>query len=562
MKKLLVGLFALLAAYLVVNSDRVVKAGVVCTLPFNLQNNTIADATQVMANYNQLVTCLGSAAAAGVNSDITSLLGLTTPIPYTAGGSSVYIGGTSTGSANAQVVATPTPISFSLTAGKQIIFIAGFTNTSATTLNINSTGATNLFRLTPSGPIALTGGEVVAGNVVEALYDGTRYVLINSAATVGAGPLTNVASASATDLGLIPSHNVNITGTTTINSFGSSAVSTYPVYRLTFAGAMTLTYNATSLILPGVADITTAVNDTAIAIYLGSGNWQLTSYQRASGASVVSSTPTCSAQGLNIFNNAGTPNTKADVTAVQAVLLNTSNVGTYVTSASVTIDITTNGANGLDTGGRAASTVYNIYLINNGTTTAGLASLSTTAPTLPATYTFKCRLGAMITDGSSNFFRTIQKGATTKYTISAALTAFRSANTGFTGSATVPTYTAITVAAASGAQALVPTTATRVAGYITCTAGNTAGVGTDVTQSIIAPNASYGSITSITATPYFCTANVGGTGTSSSVATYEFLLEATTVQYAASTVAAGGGNTTGAAATLLVSEWRDNVNAN
>lgn len=48
-------------------------AGVPCTLPFNLQNNTVADATQVMANYNAIVTCLGSAAAAGVNSDITNL---------------------------------------------------------------------------------------------------------------------------------------------------------------------------------------------------------------------------------------------------------------------------------------------------------------------------------------------------------------------------------------------------------------------------------------------------------------------------------------------------------
>lgn len=48
-------------------------AGVPCTVPFNLLNGTVADATQVMANYNAIITCLGSAAASGVNSDITSL---------------------------------------------------------------------------------------------------------------------------------------------------------------------------------------------------------------------------------------------------------------------------------------------------------------------------------------------------------------------------------------------------------------------------------------------------------------------------------------------------------
>lgn len=73
MRKLLLGFLLSLWA-------SIASAGVPCTLPFNLQNNTIADATQVMANYNALVTCLGNAAAAGANSDITALFGLTTPL--------------------------------------------------------------------------------------------------------------------------------------------------------------------------------------------------------------------------------------------------------------------------------------------------------------------------------------------------------------------------------------------------------------------------------------------------------------------------------------------------
>jgi hypothetical protein len=56
-----------------------------CTLPYNLQNGQTADATQVMANLNALVTCVGTAASAGANSDITSLTGLSSPLPSPGG---------------------------------------------------------------------------------------------------------------------------------------------------------------------------------------------------------------------------------------------------------------------------------------------------------------------------------------------------------------------------------------------------------------------------------------------------------------------------------------------
>src|SRR4029453_13067309 len=120
-------------------------------------------------------------------------------------------------------------------------------------------------------------------NYVEVIYDGTRYQLYTPAVTPGLGPLTTLASAATTDLGTISSQNVLISGTATITSFGSTAITGYPVYQLKFSGAATLTYNATSLILPGTANIVTAANDTATAVYLGSGNWQVMSYSRANG---------------------------------------------------------------------------------------------------------------------------------------------------------------------------------------------------------------------------------------------------------------------------------------
>ncbi len=262
-------------------------AAIVSALPFTLQNGTTADATQVMADFNAIVSDVNANAAKnGVNSDITSILGLTTALSYTQGGTSVWIGGTSTGSANAQVVATVTPTtSFSLVAGKRVLFIAGYTNTAATTLNTASTGAKNVYKMGPSGPVALSGGEIVAGALVEAAYDGTQYQLItNNMAVVG--PLTPLASATTTDLGTIPSHNVSITGTTTITGFGSTATTDYPVYYIAFTGALTLTYNGTSLILPSSADIVTVAGDTAVAEYLGSGNWRIRAYNRLGGTSV------------------------------------------------------------------------------------------------------------------------------------------------------------------------------------------------------------------------------------------------------------------------------------
>lgn len=103
------------------------------------------------------------------------------------------------------------------------------------------------------------------------------------------GSQTTLASSTTTDLGTAGSFLVNITGTTTITAFGSSAVTTAPLYFLLFAGALTLTYNATSLILPTSANITTAAGDSAVAEYNGSGNWTILQYYRKSGSSLLGS---------------------------------------------------------------------------------------------------------------------------------------------------------------------------------------------------------------------------------------------------------------------------------
>lgn len=100
-----------------------------------------------------------------------------------------------------------------------------------------------------------------------------------------AQPYISVASAATTDIGAEESQNLTITGTTTITSFGTVAAGT--VRNIVFSGALTLTHNATSLILPFGANITTAAGTAIRAVSLGSGNWRVTDYQEVAQPAVA-----------------------------------------------------------------------------------------------------------------------------------------------------------------------------------------------------------------------------------------------------------------------------------
>lgn len=118
-------------------------------------------------------------ATAGANNNITSILGLTTPLSLAQGGTPVYAGGTTTGSANAQAV-TVLPSNFTPTKGDLITAVAGFQNTGGASLTVNggSTGTIAVSTLA-GGPIALSGGEMVIGGAYIFEFDGTDYQLLN-----------------------------------------------------------------------------------------------------------------------------------------------------------------------------------------------------------------------------------------------------------------------------------------------------------------------------------------------------------------------------------------------
>lgn len=98
-------------------------------------------------------------------------------------------------------------------------------------------------------------------------------------------PQADLASAATCNIGAQTTNYVNITGVVAITSFGVAAAGIWRLVR--FGGILTLTHNATALILPGGANIATAADDRLLAMSLGGGNWIVLLYQKASGSAVV-----------------------------------------------------------------------------------------------------------------------------------------------------------------------------------------------------------------------------------------------------------------------------------
>jgi hypothetical protein len=99
--------------------------------------------------------------------------------------------GTNTGSANAPVLAPPVTMS-ALSAGTSVAWKVATSNTSAVSVTVGSFGSWPLRKDGPTGPIALTGGELVAGNIVSARFDGA--VLHLTATELGSAALADATS--------------------------------------------------------------------------------------------------------------------------------------------------------------------------------------------------------------------------------------------------------------------------------------------------------------------------------------------------------------------------------
>src|SRR5690606_20710897 len=163
-----------------------------------------------------------------------------------------------------------------------------------------------------------------------------------------------------------------------------------------------------------------------------------------------------------------------------------------------TADISTSGANGLDTGAGAADTWYSVWVIYNPSTTtaAALLSASMTSPTLQSGYTCKAYIGAARHDGTSNLHRMQHQGAEAQYIVGTNPTSGHQIGSGSAGNVVTPTWVALSIAS------FVPTTAARILGW-----ARVGGVNGNI---IAAPNNSYGGINDASNPPPVSLPNVSG----------------------------------------------------
>lgn len=119
--------------------------------------------------------------------------------------------------------------------------------------------------------------------------------------------------------------------------------------------------------------------------------------------------------GLTMTNNVSDSNNDIDIAAGECV--DTTGVYLMILATGLTKRLDANwtagnNGGGLDTGSKANSTSYYVFLIRNLTTGAvdALFSASATSPTMPVGYTVSRRIGIILTNGSGNLNQFSQTG--------------------------------------------------------------------------------------------------------------------------------------------------------
>jgi hypothetical protein len=133
------------------------------------------------------------------------------------------------GAANAYVITLATNQTLSLAAGLRIQFLATSANTGASTLNSNGSGVKNILNLDGS---ALVKNQIPANGIVDVIYDGTQYLLLNPATVRGTFTIT-------------------LTGFTA-NPTGTAVYSVTNNVVTLFIPALTATSNATTMTATGL----------------------------------------------------------------------------------------------------------------------------------------------------------------------------------------------------------------------------------------------------------------------------------------------------------------------
>lgn len=260
-----------------------------CSILKNTYQNeagTILNTNPVTLSASGTATIFGSGAYCQVLKDSLGNTIWTKYTSDTSSASNLGWGGTSGGTANAQTVAVS---AFASTNGQTFYFKAGYTNTSALTLTVNGGSAISVVRDTPTGTVLLTGGEVVAGNIIGVTYDsgtGVFHLVTNNSRLFGFA--NSVPAAPTMDLNASTSHVVNVTGTgVSISNFGAggSSAAANTIFFLQFNGTNTVVAGA-NITTPSGGNIVVSTGASLTVLYQGPSSWRVLQVTGGSGAAV------------------------------------------------------------------------------------------------------------------------------------------------------------------------------------------------------------------------------------------------------------------------------------
>lgn len=182
------------------------------------------------------------------------------------------------GTANAVTGTTATTFPGAYALGQAVIFKANATNTTSTTININSLGNKNLTKGNASGgAVALAAGNKVSGVTYLAVYDGTEFQLVAYTVIAADIPTLNQnTSGTAANLSGTPALPNGTTATTQSQADGTTKIATdaYVDTGLATKGAGTVTNIATGSCLTGGA-----ITTTGTISFSGASNPQTSTYQ-------------------------------------------------------------------------------------------------------------------------------------------------------------------------------------------------------------------------------------------------------------------------------------------
>lgn len=196
----------------------------------------------------------------------------------------------------------------------------------------------------------------------------------------------------------------NISGFDNLTIKGTATI---PTANITILTVPDNTLNGADLLDNTVNGAKTIDNTLPVGKVAATGTPSNATYLRGDGSWGTPSITTSNAiltsyKGLTITTPAD--NQSVTITADHVVVADNTNAARILSTVSLTIDLDVSGANGLDNGSLTANTGYFFYVIDNGATTAGLASTSATAPILPSGYTYKALVGWATTDNTATPF--------------------------------------------------------------------------------------------------------------------------------------------------------------